>query len=250
MTRKPIFQVMSPGDVSALALSADSSCVIIGTFDGTLEIWDIQTGTRISGLQIDNSILSISWGQEGIAVGIKDKIIVFNAKTEGTITQLDSPGENQFLAISADNSLLVAASSSGQIRIWRQEHNIYTLQTALTRERPYSMDLNPNSNLLAVGSRNKIFVIDASRGQEVGRIPHKGNVTNVSFSPDGKTLATAYFKTLQVWEVSKLQNTKTDDLADAACSRLVSNLSPSFWSDMFGNDQPYLPLCEGLPVPE
>jgi WD40 repeat protein len=250
VTRKPIFVVQSPNDVTALAFSADSSRIIIGTVNGTLETRDIQTAALTLDLQLDNPILSISWGQNGIAVGIKDKIIVLNPETESRIVELDAPGENQFLAINTDNSLLVSANSSGQIKFWEQKQNIYTWQTTLTRERPYSMDFNPNSNLLVVGSLNKIFVIDASSGQELGRIPHKGNVTNVSFSPDGKTLATAYLRTLQLWDVSKLQNTKTDNLVRTACSRLVSNLSRSLWRSMFGNDQPYVALCEGLPVPE
>jgi WD40 repeat protein len=250
VTRKPIFVVQSPGDVSALAFSADSFRIIIGTVDGTLETRDIQTAALIVGLHLDDPILSISWGQNGIAVGIKDKIIVLNPETESRIVELDAPGENQFLALNTDNSLLISANSSGQIRFWRQKHNSYTLQITLTRERPYSMDFNSSSNLLVVGSLNKIFLIDASSGQEIGRIPHKGNVTNVSFSPDGTTLATAYLRTLQLWDVSRLQNIKTDDLARAACSRLVSNLSRSLWRAMFGNNQPYVTLCEGLPVPE
>ncbi len=250
VTRKPILVVESPSDVSALAFSTDGSSLINGTTDGTIVTWDVQTATPIISFQLDNAILSISPGRKGIAVGTKDKIILLDAKAKQKIAEWEAPGENQFLAINAENSLLVSASSSGQIKFWKQQNNSYVLQTTLTRERPYSMDLNPASNLLAVGSINEIFLIDASSGQEVGRVPHKGNVTDVSFSPDGKTLVTAYLKTLQLWEVSALQNTKTDDLALAACSRLVSNFSLSFWNAMFGNDQPYVPLCKGLPVPE
>ncbi len=93
-----------------------------------------------------------------------------------------------------------------------------------------------------------LFLLDATTGEELSRIPHKGIVYNVSFSPDEKTLATASLKVIQLWDVSALQKLRTDDLIETACSHLIWNFSESTWGVMFG-DQPYHKLCEQLPVP-
>jgi WD40 repeat protein len=194
--------------------------------------------------------LSIAAGAKAIAVGANDKIIILDANAEQKTMEWDAPGKNQFVAFNSDGSLLASANSSGQIEIWKPANGKYELQKIVTREQPYSIAFDPQSNLLAVGTTANVYLIDSVSGEEVSRIPHAGIVNSVSFSPDGKTLATASLKAIQLWDVSKLQVAKTNDLVQAACSRLINNFSKSEWQVLFGNDLPYVKLCENLPVPE
>jgi WD40 repeat protein len=116
----------------------------------------------------------------------------------------------------------------------------------LTREQPYSIAFDPHSNLLVVGTTTNVYLIDAAAGIELTRIPSRGIVYNVSVSPDGKTLATASLKMIQLWDIAALRKTELGDLKAAACSRLLWNFSQSQWDVLFGTDQPYKPLCENL----
>jgi WD40 repeat protein len=104
--------------------------------------------------------------------------------------------------------------------------------------------------VFAVGTGSNVYLIDASTGEEMSRIAHAGIVSNVSFSLDGKTLATASLKLIQLWDVSQFHPLKTDDLIQAACSRLLANFSKSEWQVLFGLEQPYVELCQGLPIPD
>ena len=88
-----------------------------------------------------------------------------------------------------------------------------------------------------------------STGKELARIPHLDTVNGVSFSADGKYLATASSTLLQIWEIDKIQLIKSDELIQAGCSRLFENFDPAQWSTFFGNEK-YKTLCETLPVPE
>ncbi len=248
-SRNPV-RITPTGDAYALAFSADSSRFITGTNDRIIETWDVKTGKRISSLNEGDKILSIAAGPTAVAVGVADKLVILDANAEQKITKWQSPGQNQFVAFNSDGSLLAAANSSGQIEIWKQENGSYKLQNTVTRQQPYSIAFNPQGDLLAVGNLDNVFIIDTASGEEVSRIPHRGIVYSVSFSPDGKTLATASLKVIQLWDVSKLQKLRNSDLVQAACSRLINNFSTSDWQVLFGLDQPYIKLCQDLPVPE
>ena len=72
----------------------------------------------------------------------------------------------------------------------------------MTREQPYALTFAHQGDLLAVGTTDNAYLIDAISGEEVGRIPHKGIVYSVSFSPDGKTFATGSDDgTARIWSV-------------------------------------------------
>jgi WD40 repeat protein len=189
-------------------------------------------------------------GPKEIAVGANDKIIILDANAKQKVTEWEAPGKNQFVAFNSDRSLLASANTSGQIEIWQQADGNYELQKTVTREQPYALTFAPQGDLLAVGTTDNVYLIDAISGEEVGRIPHKGIVYSVSFSPDGKTLATASLKVIQLWDISKFQQSNTADIVQEACSRLINNFSKSEWQVLFGNDLPYVELCKGLPIPE
>jgi WD40 repeat protein len=233
-----------------IAFSSDGGRFITATMEGIIETWDAKTGKQIHSFEEGNSILSIAVGPAGIALGATDKIILLDANAEQKVVEWNAPGENQFLAFNASGSLLASANSSGQVELWKQGNEGFELQTILTREQPYSLAFHPQQELLAVGTVDNLYLFDASSGEEVRRVPHKGVVYNVSFSPDGTTLATAALKLVQLWDISTLQKPEDADLVQAACSRLIENFSESEWSVLFGAEQPYVRLCENLPIPE
>jgi WD40 repeat protein len=109
------------------------------------------------------------------------------------------------------------------------------------------MLFSPDQRWLVVGSSDGYAqIFDMASGNEISRIPHIGEVTGLAFSMDGKQLFTVSRKFIQIWDVSKLVLTPTDKLIDTACSRLVTNLSPTEWQTLF-NIEPYRLICPNLP---
>ena len=241
-------RVSPSADAFAIAFTADSSRFITGTVNGDVEVWDVRTADQIDSINVGDSILSIASSPVGIAIGLRDKLIILDANAEQKILELDSPGENQFVAFNSDGSVLATANSSGQVKTWGQGNGGFEALKTVKKERPYSVAFHPEDNLLAVATTNNVYIIDTISGEELSRIPHKGIVYNVSFSPDGMLLATASLKLIQLWDVAALQTLRTADLIETACSRLIWNFSESEWTVMFG-EQPYETLCENLPVP-
>ena len=248
-TRIPV-RVRPAGEAYALAFSADGSFFLTGTVDGDLESWDIKTGEQLNSLSLDGSIHSLAVSPEWIAVGLSNRILFLDPSAEQEQGDLEAPGENHILAFNADGSMLASVNTSGQIHTWELRDGMFEPLTSLTKEQAYSIAFHPERDLLAVATVNNVYLIDPVSGAEVSRIPHKGIVYSVSFSPDGTILATASQKVVQLWDVSKMQGWETEDIVAAACSRLIQNFSQSQWIALFGKDQPYDVLCDGLPVPE
>jgi WD40 repeat protein len=250
LTTRNKLEVNPSTDAYAIAFSADGSRFITGTTEGDVEVWDVTTAGQINSINIGEYIYSIASSPSGTAVGVADKIILLDVNAEQKRLELESPGENRFVAFNSDGSRLAAANSAGQVQIWKYENGNFEPLKNVKKQQPYSLTFNSQGNFLAVATLNNVYIIDVDKGEEVSRIPHKGIVYNVSFSPDGTRLATASLKMIQLWDLSDLQKQEleTPDLITTACSRLIWNFNESQWKALFG-DQPYEKLCENLPVP-
>ena len=78
--------------------------------------------------------------------------------------------------------------------------------------------------------------------KELQRLSHDDRVYAVTFSPDGKQLATvSRDKTARLWLW------QPEDLINQLCSRLIHNLTWDEWQKYF-EDEPYHKTCEQLPV--
>jgi WD40 repeat protein len=83
--------------------------------------------------------------------------------------------------------------------------------------------------------------------QEVARIPHVDEVTSVSFSADGKILATVSRKVVELWDTAAIPKINNKDLIATSCGRLTSNLSETTWKLLFLEEE-YRMICPALPV--
>ena len=232
-----------------LAFSTDSKQLIASDAEGNVRAWDTSTGELVKTfIENEASINSIAVSPSLIAVGLVDKIALIDIASGERLADLEAPGNHQTLVFSANGSLMASGNSTGQINLWKYGSSGFAAPVSINREPAISLSFSPKGDRLAVGTLSNVYLVDTQSGSEMARIPHANAVNAVSFSADGTTLAAASGRVLQFWNLADIQWIQSDQIVQAACSRLVRNFENSEWNALF-EGEPYKPLCSDLPVP-
>jgi WD40 repeat protein len=233
------------GIVQDIAFSPDSQQFLTSDLDGNIQVWDIANAQWIeSPVQAHAPVFSLASSSQFLAIGVIDKIDIVGADSNGGIRPLEASGENALLAFNKDGSLFASVDSTGRISTWQYQGGKFTAVASFDKERAVSLAIHPEENLFAIGTATHVYLMDID-GNELARLPHLDTVNSVSFSADGKYLATASSTLLQVWDLDKIQLVKSIELVPAACSRLFENFTPEEWEKLFP-DEEYTLLCKDL----
>lgn len=182
-----------------------------GVFNGTVRLWDVNTGTEtarfndsmkpICGLAYHpntNILAGAGWG---------GMIWFWDAQTgEERTTVKGHETMVRNMAFSPDGAFVASAGGifDGNIKIWyvenREQLHLFDAYTHLSS----SLDYNYNGRLLASGGRDRVIKIwETVQGKEILSLRgHSDEVRQVVFSPDGKLLASSSSdKTVRLWDV-------------------------------------------------
>ena len=153
--------------ITSASFSQDGTTVATGEEDGTIRLWDPETGTNTAVLRGHPDIVNS-------------------------------------VSFSHDGSILAAASGDGSVGLWdpARGYQVGSLQGHEAHVK--SVAFAPASSLLASGGMNgSLIVWDAITQQKVRTFTgHSGRIWGLSFSPDGRTLASASDGySVGLWEV-------------------------------------------------
>ncbi|KIJ55996.1 hypothetical protein M422DRAFT_78458, partial [Sphaerobolus stellatus SS14] len=217
----PAQQAILPGHtdlVQSVAFSPDGKCIVSGSDNKTIQIWDAETGENV-GEPLEGhtgGVVSVAFSPDGkhIVSGSYDKTIrIWNAETGKSV---GGPLEGHTggvgsVAFSPDGKHIVSGSSDNTIRIWDAE-------TGKNMGEPLeghtccvgSVAFSPDGKHIVSGSFDQtIRIWDAETGENVGEPlkGHTGWVVSVAFSPDGKRIVSGSFdKTIRIWDSETGEN--------------------------------------------
>lgn len=128
----------------------------------------------------------------------------------GDITTLEHGGK--ILSVEfhpTDSSKVASASDDNTIKLWDLDTGLATTFNGHT-DKVNAIAFSPDGLTLASGSSDKTFKLWRVSDQQVTatleHFPFEGEpvstVTSVAFDPDGKTLATAGYRTVKLWDIS------------------------------------------------
>jgi WD40 repeat protein/serine/threonine protein kinase len=209
------------GKIGGLAFSPDSQRMAAANADGTIGLFDLQTGTELPLLRgHTHRVMSVAFHPLGKRLA--------SASADGTVRLWDlTTGQELFsrgvqanllgygVAFSPDGGRLAAGDADGSVVLYdtADGHELRRL-TGHERMAAVCVDFSPDGHLLAAGSWTGVLrVWDAETGDLLRTREGDGRTMSaVKFSPDGRRLATAsYDRLVKLWDVAKLLDAANRD---------------------------------------
>jgi WD40 repeat protein len=200
------------GAVTSVAISPDSHRIVSGGVDGTVQLWDSDTGIKITEMPTSHPagvISRVAFNQAGdiVASGSADgKIRLWNLTT-GIVTPIDTGRPVTAIAMNRDGNRMASAGMDGQITIWELPSGRAIPLENRDHAMVFDVAFNPEGDRLASGGvAGKVRVWDLT-GREMweanaaAKLPKSfsdsqhlvpgrpGEVLGVAFSSDGRRLA-------------------------------------------------------------
>ncbi len=198
-----------------IAWSPDGQTLAFGSNDGTIRLWDVETGQLRLTLEEDFAISSIAWSPDSktLATCVGKTIRLWDVETGQLHHVLERYlGSVNSIAWSPDGQTLASGSQDNTIRLW----DVETWQLRLTLEEDfaiYSIAWSPDSKTLATcGQDGTVWLWDWSFGWTTQHSlkEHSKSVLNVTWSPDGQMLASgSEDNTIRLWNAKTKQLTFT-----------------------------------------
>ncbi len=190
-----------------LAFSPDGSSLASASPFDTLILWNWRSGTKLSSLDGSSGyVRSMAISSDGkiLASGYTDHMIRLWDESTGKPLQdlIGHVNEVYCLAFSPRGKILASGSLDNTVILWDMSTGkpLHILRGFTDGVR--SVAFSPDGNILATGSHNSIMLWDTATGALLNKFSGPGFAEELSFSPDGKTLAAGpWAGTVTLWDV-------------------------------------------------
>lgn len=190
---KTIAQITPGGRVSMVAFRPDGKWLAASNLDGSLSVWETETGREISRMQHAGQVGCVSFSPDGehIITGSQDGTArVWNAQTGQEILRLTHAGPVWSIAYSPNGQWIASGSQDGTARVWNAQTG-----TELARVQHggnvYAVAFSPNGDEMISGGQDGIArVWSAKTGKERLQVVNGSEIWVVTFGPNGKLAGT------------------------------------------------------------
>ena len=225
LTGNEIAHMTHDSSVLSVDISPDGRYVVSGSNDGTARVWEVLTGSEIARITYDHPVWTVLFSPDGkyVASGgcekydslhncIKSTARVWKAAVSNEVSRMIHDDRVTSMAFSSNSKYIISGSYDGTARVWetatgqeiaRMTHNNWITTVAFSSDGEYVAsgsceEVGKNITCIKNGG---VRVWEIATGKEVSHSIHAGVVDSVTFSPDGKYVASGGFDdTIQIWE--------------------------------------------------
>ncbi|MBH0776624.1 toll/interleukin-1 receptor domain-containing protein [Nocardia bovistercoris] len=195
----------------SVAFLPDSHRMVAGYRDGTLRMFETDTGRPIGGPMLGHTgpvpVAVVSADGRRIASGGDDRtVIVRDTESGAPIRTLTGHGSGiRELVFSPDGRRIVSESADDEIRLWDTESGA-AIGAPLRgfHGEIWKLAFSPDGGVLAGGGSDAIVHLwDTTTGAHIaGLSGHESRVGSVAFSPDGGHIISMSSYSLRIWDAA------------------------------------------------
>ena len=210
------------GEVWGLAYSDDGNTLLSSGDDALIRLWNPRTGKAMGVLRGHDSLVSsvavARGGQIVASAGFDNTVRLWRLPEGDQIAELKGHEDRiRAVTFSPDGRYVASAGSDNSLRVWEvnslEQHWIHNRHTQAVRALAFDRS---GSLLVSSGDDRTIRVTRLIGGSEVKSIPCPNRHTALSFSPNGKILASGDDRGyITLWDTEKWEQEKSFKGADA-----------------------------------
>ena len=185
------------GEVRSVEFSPDGKFIASASFDGTIRIWDVNTGLAVKELRgHTDKVLAVAYSPDGKSLA--------SSSTDGTLRKWNiEAGTNETIydfkddwaiavAYSPDGSMLASADTLSRVILWDMPDGKPRGALRGHTASVYAVTFTPDSKRIISGGKDKtVRVVQIDGNKLLYELKgHTNTVLAAAVSPDGKLLAT------------------------------------------------------------
>jgi len=226
--------------ISDLTLSSDGQYCLSGSWDGTLRLWDLNTGeTTRQFISHAKDVLSVAFSVDNrqIVSGSRDKAVkLWNTIGECKLT-LDDAHADWVSCVrfspSPENPIFVSAGWDKTVKVWSLAN--FKLRADLVGHTGYlnTVTVSPDGSLCASGGKDGIAMLwDLNEGKRLYSLEAGSIIHSLCFSPNRYWLCAATSKNITIWDLESKQVVAelVPDLEERSKKALVPFCTCLSWS--------------------
>jgi len=196
--------------VQDVAISSDGQFALSGSWDGTLRLWDLNTGNttrRFVGHTKDVLSVAFSADNRQIVSGSRDKTInLWNTLGQLKFT-ISEDGHKEWVSCvrfspNLTTPLIVSAGWDKVVKVWNLNH--CKIRTNLLGHTGYvnSVTVSPDGSLCASGGKDGTAMLwDLNEGRHLSSLDAGDIIHSLVFSPIRYWLCAATASTIKIWDL-------------------------------------------------
>ena len=203
------------GLVRGVAHLPDGRRIITCSLDGSLRLWEIESGTQIGDDWRDGGkegVWSIALSPNGktVASGSSDgKVRLWDVETKNVVAKWTGHTDAALsLCWSVYGERVVSGSNDGTMRVWDVESGDTVLGPIKTGHRYlFAVIYSPDTTTIATGgyNENALKIWDSKTGDLLATIKHYPDVVSLAWTSDQKKLIAGSYTSIRIFDTATWQ---------------------------------------------